>query len=263
MSDVYKLQYNEMTLAYTGWNGYVGYESAPAFKTLTLCASNGGTLTADTITGMPGDTITLSPIYNTYWRFSGYDVYGDGSISDNTYTFGSDDEQIVSAYFKKNAFTATGTYNWTSNLTVYSTTNTAARIKRQQVNGILKSFTGSKPANWPAINDAWNVSDASAYKFNASVTVRTRYVNSTAGSKYPFRACKLFNASNQSQFVSSTAKIQNNTNSDMTCNCSNVATQGPISLSACLSAAWGANTNSIYVQMSLPTNAWTATGYAP
>lgn len=26
MSDVYKLQYNGMTLAYPGWNGYVGYE---------------------------------------------------------------------------------------------------------------------------------------------------------------------------------------------------------------------------------------------
>lgn len=26
MSDIYKLQYNSMTLAYPGWNGYVGYE---------------------------------------------------------------------------------------------------------------------------------------------------------------------------------------------------------------------------------------------
>lgn len=80
--------------------------------TLTLCASNGGTLTADTITGLPGDTITLSPTYDTYWRLSGYEVYGDGSVSDNTYTFGNDDEQIVSAYFKPNAFTATGNFNF-------------------------------------------------------------------------------------------------------------------------------------------------------
>jgi hypothetical protein len=241
-----------------GWFFNRDYWKKPL--TLTLCAAEGGTLTADAVTGFPGDTVELSTAYNTYYRFSGYDVTG-GTVDGNTFTFGDEDATVYAA-FKPNAFTATGTYNWT-NLTVYSTTNTAARIKRQQVNGILKSFTGSKPANWPDINAAWNVSDASAYKFNANVTVRTRYVNSTAGSKYPFRACKLFNASKQSQFVSSTAKIPNNTNSDMTCNCSNVATQGPISLSACLSATWGANTNSVYVQMSLPTNAWTATGYAP
>lgn len=68
MSDIYKLQYNGMTLAYPGLNGYVSFESAPSFKTLTLCASNGGTLTADTITGMPGDTIELAPTYDNYDR---------------------------------------------------------------------------------------------------------------------------------------------------------------------------------------------------
>ena len=30
MSDTYKLQYDGMTLAYPGWNGYVSYEAAPA-----------------------------------------------------------------------------------------------------------------------------------------------------------------------------------------------------------------------------------------
>jgi len=39
MSDIYKLQYNNMTLAYHGWNGYVGYEesiypSGTYFRTL-------------------------------------------------------------------------------------------------------------------------------------------------------------------------------------------------------------------------------------
>lgn len=38
MSDVYKIQYNGMTLAYPGWNGYVGYEdnSGPYFEYTTL-----------------------------------------------------------------------------------------------------------------------------------------------------------------------------------------------------------------------------------
>lgn len=38
MSDIYKLQYNGMTIAYPGWNGYVGYEdnTGPHFEYTTL-----------------------------------------------------------------------------------------------------------------------------------------------------------------------------------------------------------------------------------
>ena len=94
-------------------NAYLGsthvYQSLKPI-TLTLCAAEGGTLTADTITGFPGDTIELAPTYDTYWRLSGYEVYGDGSVSDNTYTFGNDDEQIVSAYYKKNNFFVSGRF---------------------------------------------------------------------------------------------------------------------------------------------------------
>ena len=128
MSDIYKLQYNGMTLAYPGWNGYVSYESVPAYKTLTLCAAEGGTLTADTITGMPGDTVNLSPIYNTYWRFSGYAKAGDGSISDNTYTFGNDDEQIVSAYYKKNDFFVSGRFTHVTAATALTNSTVSANF---------------------------------------------------------------------------------------------------------------------------------------
>lgn len=36
MSDIYKLQYNGMTLAYPGWNGYVGYDDGPSYTYTTL-----------------------------------------------------------------------------------------------------------------------------------------------------------------------------------------------------------------------------------
>lgn len=77
MPDTYKLQYDGMTLTYPGWGGYVSYESQ-SFKTLTLLNSEGGTLTANTLTGYPGDTVNLSTAYNTYCRFSGYQWTGDG-----------------------------------------------------------------------------------------------------------------------------------------------------------------------------------------
>lgn len=159
MSDVYKLQYNGMTLAYPGWNGAVSYEAASAFKTLTLCASNGGTLTAETITGLPGDTITLSPTYDTYWRFSGYDVYGDGAITDNTYTFGNDDEQIVSAYFKPNAFTASGGWEKGSNVQAYRTTT---NVPQKYATASYK--TSNVPTSWYATSNRWKPADASAYQ---------------------------------------------------------------------------------------------------
>lgn len=178
MSDVYKIQYNGMTLAYPGWNGAVSYEAATAFKTLTLCASNGGTLTAETITGLPGDTITLSPTYDTYWRFSGYDVYGDGAITDNTYTFGNDDEQIVSAYFKPNAFTATGNFEKGSNVSVTGTSTT--RWNTQSIGAkyaLHQNHTGDIPSSWYNTSNRWKVNDASAYSitFNIKLTYTANY----------------------------------------------------------------------------------------
>lgn len=114
MSDIYKLQYDGMTLAYPGWGGYVSYESQ-SFKTLTLLNSEGGTLTANTLTGYPGDTVNLSTAYNTYWRFSGYQWTGDGSLVGNDYTFGTEDATICACY-KPNAFTASGVWEKGSDL---------------------------------------------------------------------------------------------------------------------------------------------------
>ena len=145
--------------------------------TLTLCASEGGTLTATSITGLPGDTVTLSTAYNTYWRFSGYAKAGDGSISNNTYTFGEDDEQIVSAYYKKNAFTAIGKFNWTD----WSLAKVNwGQVSAKSFNAILTGFTGSKPANWPNNNANWNVTNASAYKINAKTLCKAKKTNTGA-----------------------------------------------------------------------------------
>lgn len=79
MVDTYKLQYNGMSLAYPGWGGFISYKNTQP-KTLTLHHSEGGTLTASDLTGYPGDTVNLSTAYNTYWRFSGYRLTGDGGV---------------------------------------------------------------------------------------------------------------------------------------------------------------------------------------
>ena len=114
MSDVYKLQYNSMTLAFPGWNGYVGYD-APSFYTLTLETDGHGTLSAETLTGHAGDTVILSPTYNTYFRFSSYDCTG-GTIEGNTFTFGNQNA-TAKVNFQLNSFTAKGTMYWINQFT--------------------------------------------------------------------------------------------------------------------------------------------------
>ena len=76
---------------------------------LTLETDGHGTLSADVLSGFEGDTVTLSPTYNTYYRFSGYDCTG-GTIAGNTFTFGQEDA-TAKANFKVNAFTARGVFN--------------------------------------------------------------------------------------------------------------------------------------------------------
>lgn len=264
MSDIYKLQYNSMTLAYPGWNGAVSYENAPAFKTLTLCATEGGTLTAETITGLPGDTITLSPIYNTYWRFSGYDVYGDGTLSNNTYTFGEDDEQIVSAYFKKNAFTATGGWEKGSNIAAQANAGTPGdkTVTKYAIHG---SHTGDIPSTWYATSNRWNVNTTpSAYKISL---VPKMYFNCTGnlyGNKYYLTACTKVGTSTQQNY---TVTATNNTSFNYSKSFTSDSTGVNYSITAHMYAVNGAASTARKATMTYiataTTGTWSATGYAP
>ena len=173
MADIYKLQYNGMTLAYPGWNGYVGYEDVPSFYTLTLQTDGHGTLSAETLTGYEGDTVTLSPTYNTYYRFSGYDCTG-GTIAGNTFTFGNQDA-TAQANFKVNVFTASGGFEKGSNQTVSS--RGTAGLKTAVIGpkyAITSYHTSNVPASYYATSNRWKPpTGISAYKItmNSKMTV--------------------------------------------------------------------------------------------
>ena len=166
MADTYKLQYDGMTLTYPGWNGYVSYESAPAFKTLTLYNSEGGTLTANKLTGYPGDTINLSTAYDTYWRFSGYQLTGDGSLVGNDYTFGNEDASICACY-KPNAFTATGEFEKGSDVTCYANSSPDGTRTREVGAKYCThgAHTGEIPTSWYSTSNIWKPNNASGYSF--------------------------------------------------------------------------------------------------
>lgn len=168
MADIYKLQYNGMTLTYPGWNGYVSYDNVTAFKTLTLCASEGGTVTASVLTGLPGDTVTLTPTYNTYYRFNNYSVTG-GTIAGNTFTFGNEDA-TAQANFKVNYFTATGNFEKGSNVSVVSTYNAAKSTNVGAKYALHQAHTGDIPTAWYATSNRWKPNNVSSY----SITLNTK-----------------------------------------------------------------------------------------
>ena len=260
MSDFYKIKYDGMPLTYPGWEGYINYEAITGFKTLTLYHSEGGTLTASTLTGVPGDTITLEPTYDTYWRLSGYQLTGDGSLVGNDYTFGEEDATIC-ACFKPNSFTATGSwekgsdegiinYNKDPGITVYLNPRYAIR----------NASTGDIPNSWYSTSNRWNPSNASAYSITLN-PVMLFYRSGNANASWATTACTVV-GSTVSQSQSYGGNFGNG-NYSYSKNFTST-TQGYYMLSAILTA-WGGKytrANNYYVATGT-TGTWTATGYAP
>ena len=259
MPDTYKLQYDGMTLTYPNWNGYVSYEAAPAFKTLTLYHSEGGTLTASTLTAYPGDTINLSTAYDTYWRFSGYQLTGDGSLVGNDYTFGTEDATIC-ACFKPNAFTATGGFEKGSNVTCYlgqGGSKTTVVPLKYAVTGYK---TSNVPSSWYATSNRWNPSNASAYSITLKPYMRfTAYSNGAISNVY-CTACSYVNGSYQQSQSYSMGKGNStwNYNKNFT-----ITTQGNCGISAKMSISDGGSRCGCTYIATATTGTWTATGYAP
>ena len=125
-----------------------------AVYTLTLQNDGHGTLTANKTTGHYGDTVTLTPTYNNYYRFNNYSNTG-GSINGNTFTFGSSNA-TVKANFKKNAITAVGNYA-SNTVSDYGTEVTASSYP------VITGLTGSLPASWGSINNRFQPTNASGY----------------------------------------------------------------------------------------------------
>lgn len=242
------LSMNGKPIQINGWFFNRDYWKKPL--TLTLETDGHGTLTANTVTGYAGDTVELTTAYNTYYRFSGYDVTG-GTIDGNTFTF-SDTDATAYAAFKVNAFTATGTFGLANTVTASGgrtgSTNTVT------ANGVLKAFTGDKPSNWPATNATWNVSNASAYNATArfSYTV-TGGVSSTCTATMYMNGVQ---QSNNTFTAAARTKITAGTTA------SNKTQQGTMKASFTLH---GYNHGAYYTHTTatLYTQGFTATGYAP
>lgn len=241
------------------YNGEVIWgSSSPSVHTLTLQTDGHGTLTANTLTGYPGDTITLTPTYNTYYRFNNYSYTG-GSVAGNVFTFG-DSDATAKANFKVNAFTATGGWDKGNDNKITGTAIITSYKTLYNSHAVHGAHTGDIPAAW--YSSFWKPSNVSGYSMNIRAKMTLQH---TGGGDLTFRVYTVLNGStttNGQAWTNVTANPQymyyDKTLTTSYCSTGGYRLVGQYKSNATASNAWGAN------YLSSGTNGtWTATGIAP
>lgn len=270
MSDIYKLQYVNNTLTYPGWNGFLQYENPIIGYPITYLNDGHGTLTGNTDLYIPGGTgITLNTSYNTYYRFSGYEVTG-GTIENNVLI--PTGPCTAKAVYKVNYFTATGNFEKGSNVSVAGpsprTTPAWNYSNVGQKYALHVGHTGDIPTAWYATSNRWNPNNASAYSItlNTKMSFTGRKNRDYNGATAAMTGVSLIGSTrNQSQSfsVDSTTTTTRSYSKTVT-----TTTQTTYGVSARLGAA-GVNAGGItragtatYIATAT-TGTWTATGIAP
>ena len=100
MSDIYKLQYNGMTLAYPGWNGYISFEDTAIPRNVILNQQTGGTINAAPMSGYDGDVVTLSNTPAAEYTFGSYSITG-ATLTGNTFAFDGSDVTAQGSFTQK------------------------------------------------------------------------------------------------------------------------------------------------------------------
>ena len=258
MSDIYKLQYDGMTLAYPGWNGYVCYEKPDGYP-ITYLSDEHVSITGDSIYIPGSEGITLQSSYDTYYRISGYDIT-NGSIVDGKLV--PTGPCTIKAVQKVNAFTATGTFEKGSTISARAFKDSWEGDKllsaRYAVHG---AHTGSVPTSWYNSSNRWKVtSTVSAYKIQLMPKITCVCSGDNAGSYYYFTGTTLIDTTaNQTQGQSRQG------NGTITYQKSFTASNTGVNY------AWSAHIHSwsnykyavIWYYPSGNTSTWSATGYLP
>ena len=162
MSDIYKLQYSGMTLAYPGWNGYVCYEKPTGYP-ITYLSDEHVSLTGEPLYIQGQSGITLDSGYDTYYRISGYDIE-NGSINEEGLLIPTG-PCTIKAVEMVNYFTATGGWEKGSNVNAVARGGAyegdASIPDKYAIHG---GHTGDIPASWYSNSNRWNVnSEVSSY----------------------------------------------------------------------------------------------------
>ena len=223
-----------------------------------------GTCTGDKTIAVPGETVTLSTTYNTYYRLSGYQVTG-GTVNGNTLTPTA--ACTARAVFKPNAFTATGNFEKGSNVSVSQNASYATTANVPAKYALHGAHTGDIPAAWYSTSNRWKVtSTVSGYKITLNPIMKFQINNDNASVNAYATACSLI-GSTQTQ----TASWSYGKNSKTTATYSKSFTSNSTGVNYGISAKIQANgymsTQNYYGRCTYlaaqTTGTWTATGYAP
>lgn len=215
---------------------------------ITYIVETGGTLTGDTNIFIPGSTgVTLSTSYDTYYRFSGYEVTG-GTIENNVLI--PNGPCTAKAVYKVNYFTATGNFAFTAR-DIASTSDTS-----NVFSGYLRGITGTIPSNWGSVGSVFKPSNASSYNVSIASTV------GVSGRRYDFYW------TGQSRYGTTviTQKTAYTTGAHATTNLNlagSTTQQSDINIYMRCKIGGGALTSTHRGWTAMNPNGWTATGIAP
>ena len=260
MADVFKLQYGGNTLAYPGWNGYVGYDQ-PGYP-ITYLSDDHVSVTGDTTLYIPGGTgITLQTGYDPYYRISGYEVTG-GTIENGVLI--PTGPCTAKAIEKVNSFTARGNFNlygagqyilekWKSNTAIsYAHYTGGINVPTSYYN---ISLTSTDRGNNSVKASGWNpASDVSGYYFSGHTVAKTyvERVNTRVQCSLQVGSTN-FGNKYDSTYKGQTATI---TNTGTTTTIGNVRRYLTV-------ADAGGSRHFMNDVLGVGTNTWTATGIAP
>jgi hypothetical protein len=220
-------------------------------------AENGVHLTGDTQIAIPGQGVTLTTSYDTYYRTNGYDITGGYIENGMLYATAACTARLKS---KLNAFTATGGWEKGSDVEALAAHSTVK--KTLQKFAIHGAHTGDVPASWYSTSNRWKPSNASAYSITLHPVVQ---LSSCENSNYTQMATIVTIAGTttydkQNYTMKGDGKKSYTYNKTRT-----VSTQANYSFSAFLQASntsYYLKTGVRYVAAGT-TGTWTATGIAP
>ena len=224
---------------------------------ITYIVETGGTLTGDTDIFIPGGTgVTLTTSYDTYYRFSGYEVTG-GTIENNVLI--PTGPCTAKAVYKVNEFTASGAWEKGSNVEAKWNYNRTLNVPAKYATASYK--TNNVPASWYATSNRWNPNGASAYQITLHPIMKFSGGNGTTDTTVAnFTATTLIGSTQTQTFSKSMAWGATTTaqyNKTFTSDVQNVtyAISGKVNFPRDYGTA-------MYVATGT-TGTWTATGIAP
>lgn len=250
-------------------NGY-SLKAWPVGYPITYLVETGGTLTGDTDIFIPGSTgVTLTTSYDTYYRFSGYEVTG-GTIENNVLI--PTGPCTAKAVYNVNYFTASGGFEKGSNASITKNGNAGGSTNVPAKYALHVGHTGDIPASWYETSNRWHPNNASAYSITLNPIMKfTVYKTSTGTDCYGKVTAVSLLGTTETQSQSFTYNgTSKNTNVALNYNKTFTVTDQDINygISAKLYAhGKGGTTRDYYATTTYvatgTTGTWTATGIAP